>query len=129
MKFPVSASNQQLGSLRKRPRRGSLHDFGFLLLLSHAADPLQSLREPFFVDRLQQVVDRFQAEGLNRVLVIRRGQHEVRQREAHLTGFADDAQSIQSGHLNVQEGDVRLQVLDQAQGFQSVFARPDDLDV
>ncbi len=40
----------------------------------------------------------------------------------------DDAEAVQSGHLDVQEHDVRLQGLDQFDGFQAVAPGGQDLD-
>ncbi len=79
--------------------------------------------------RLEQVVQGFQSKCLDRILIVGRGQDEVRLRKPHLLDLSDDAQAVQAGHLHVQEGQIRLQFLDEAEGLQTVLPGAQDLDI
>ena len=97
--------------------RGS---FRSLLLLNRAPGPLDRLRQPALVHRLQQIVHGLQPEGLHRVLIVSRDEDEVRQVDVLLAQPADHAHAVQPGHMYVQKHQFRLQFLDQIDGFQAI---------
>ncbi len=63
--------------------------------------------EALAVERLQQVVERVDVEGAQRVVIERRHKHD--ERHARRTDGLDDLETARAGHLDVEEDQVRLQ--------------------
>ena len=83
--------------------------------------------EPLGRDRLQEVVDGVDLEGAQRVAVERRDEDDGRRRSAFQ--HAQDAEAVEAGHLDVQEQEIRTQVIDRLDCLESVLALRDDLDL
>ena len=98
---------------------------GFLL----GAGLMDGLRDAFLIERLEQVVDRIDLEGLDRVLVVGRGEDDLGQRDFLVEQLLDDAEAVEAGHLHVEEDEVGAAVLDQADGFEPVLTLGYDVDL
>ena len=81
------------------------------------ARALDGYCQAVFLDRLQQIVERLQAERFDRVLIVGGGHHKVGQRHALRAQLFDDAHAVEARHLHIQENQVGLQVGDQLHGF------------
>ena len=98
------------------------------LLGGHPApDPLERLLEPVGVDRLQDVVDGVHRKRVDRVLVERGDEHQLRQ-DIGLDQPPRDFEPGQAGHLHVEEHQVRLQLAGQPQRLDAVGGLTDDFD-
>src|SRR5919204_491092 len=83
--------------------------------------------QPLGVDRLQEVVDRVHLERLDRVLIVRGDEDDVRGR-ARIEEPPRDLESGQSGHLHVEKDDVGLQPIDRRESLDAVAGLADDFD-
>ena len=90
---------------------------GRLLAGTAIAGALDGFGEAVLLDRLQQVVHRLQAKGFDGVLIKGCHENEMWQRFSLLPQLADHAHAVQAGHLYVQKHEIRLQLLDQIDGF------------
>ena len=79
------------------------------------------------VDWLQQVIDGVHLERLDGVLIERRDENDLRQRLG-VEHPPRDFEPGQPGHLDVEEHDVRLQLVDRRQRLDAVAGLTDDLD-
>ena len=95
--------------------------------LDVAPGVLQRLLEAVAAERLQQVVEGVDLEGLEGVLVV--GGHEDHRR--HLLGadLLDHAEAVAGRHLHVEEHQIGLLVLDRVDRLLAVGALADQLDV
>ena len=115
---------QQGVDLRLRRRSGAAGDARLYAVhsLDHAAA----------VEGLQQVIDRVHIEGADGVLVIGGGEDNLRQRRGFGCGVGgrmialakalDDGESVQAGHLHIEEDEVGMVLLDQVHGLDTVAA-------
>ena len=95
-------------------REQVVHGVGLLLELRTEA--LARKRDALRFRRLQQIVDGAMLEGADRVLVVGGDEHDV-----HLSGERfGRLDAIQSGHLDVEEDDVRLLALHERDRFAAV---------
>ncbi len=90
-------------------------------------DALDHAREPVGVDRLQEVVERLDREGVDRVLRVRGHEHD-RRRVALLAHERRRVQAAGSRHLNVEEHDVVVQRLRESERLGGTRGLADDLD-
>ena len=79
------------------------------------------------INRLQQIVDGVDFEGLNRVLIVRRHENNVRRR-TRVHHVARHFEACQPGHLDIKEDDVGLQSIDGRECLDSVAGLADHLD-
>ncbi len=86
----------------------------------------KGIAQPGLADRLGQVVDGVQLEGLDRILVVRGDEND--QRQVPALEQPHDRQAVHFGHLQVQEGDIGSMLLDQPDRFGAVAGLPDDDD-
>ncbi|MNY31862.1 hypothetical protein D3C86_1660420 [compost metagenome] len=93
--------------LRRTSQRRQLHAVGPLGLL-------QRLLQRLGAHRLDQVADRADLEGLEGEFVVG-GAEDHRRRGFALAQPRRHLQSVQAGHANVQQHDVRPEAVDQAQ--------------
>ena len=97
----------------------------------------ESLLESRFVEGLQQEVQRMDLECLEGVIVVRGDEHDggrpsaVRCRRGRIAALErfDDIEAIDFGHLDVEEDEIGILVVDGAECFGSVGAFGDDFDV
>src|SRR5262249_47445234 len=85
-----------------------------------ASGMLHSITEAVFREWLQQVIECVGFKGLKRVAVIR--SYKDGYRHCLLADLTDDLKSIQFGHLNIEEQQVRRPVLKCGEGRSAVAA-------
>lgn len=102
-----------------------LDDFSGVLC-ALASDSLESLPEPKPIEGLQQIVDRFDLESPDRVLVVRRDEHDGGQ--VVVRQLLDDREAVHSRHLDVEEDDVGMVLPDSFDRFGSIGGLADDTD-
>ena len=83
--------------------------------------------EPRRIDRLQQVVDRVDLERLDGVLIVRGDEDDLRRRVV-AEHPPRDLEAGEPRHLDVQEHDVGLQLVDRGQRLDTVAGLADHLD-
>ena len=83
--------------------------------------------EPRIVDRLQHVVDGACFEGLHRESVVRR--HEDDHRQLMRLQLGEHVEARESGHLDVEEHEVRAMFANRLERLAAVAALADDFDV
>ena len=69
--------------------------------------PVERLRDSFFVERLEQVVDCIHFKGLHRILIKSGGKDDLRQVDLAVHQLLDHAKAIKSRHLNVKKRYIR----------------------
>ena len=106
-----------------------LGNYRLLPVLNGPARSLDGLLQPDALDRLQQIVHRFEAKGLYRILVESGSEDDVRQVDIHLAELAHYSQTVQPRHLNVHEHQVRLQLLNQLDRLQTMPRRSQYLNI
>ena len=89
----------------------------------------ERLLEPAGVDRLQQVVDRVDLERLDGVFVEGRDEYEHRRLLRAFDEPPRHFESAEAGHLDVEEHEVRLVLLDCGQCLQAVARVRHDLHI
>ena len=82
--------------------------------------------EPFGAERLQHVVERVHLECAERVLVVRRDEHD---RRHPIAERARQLQPVHLRHLDVEKHEIRGRELDSRDRVHSRLALADDLDV
>ena len=83
--------------------------------------------EPWAAERLQQVIERVDLEGLQRILVV--GGHEDDGGHAVGSERLADGEPVHRRHLNVEEDEIGRIAPDGLEGLGAVRALPDHLDV
>src|SRR5262249_35839506 len=86
-----------------------------------------AFRQPFAIDRLQEVVECMYLKSPYRVVFESSGKHDCRP-----LGRRDgiqNAESAQTGHLDIQKNNIGRKVFDRFDGCQSICGFPDDLDL
>src|SRR5438105_3074321 len=91
------------------------------------AHPCECRGEARIVDRLQEVVHRTRLERLDGVLVVGGDEHHHRQRL--LRQVRQHLETRHTGHLDVEEHEVRLVLLDGREGLAASRALRDDLEI
>ncbi len=91
--------------------------------------PRQRLRETFHRDGLEQIVDRVDLEGADRVLVVRRDEYD--RRHPVRPDFVHHGEPVHLRHLHVQKHQVRLPLADALDGLAAVlrFLNGSDLGI
>src|SRR5580704_11738718 len=90
---------------------------------------LHRQRDAFLVERLQEIIDRVDLERLERILVKSRGEDDLGQGNLLVEKLLDDAESVESGHLNVEEDKIGAVLFDEADGLETVFPLRYHVDV
>ncbi|HVE80023.1 MAG TPA: hypothetical protein VNA89_14250 [Gemmatimonadaceae bacterium] len=91
------------------------------------ADDAQRRRQPPLVEGLQEIVERVDGEGVERVTVVRG--HEHHRRHSLGADGAHDGEAIELRHLHVEEDEVRGEAGDLCHRVGAVGTLADDLDV
>ena len=81
------------------------------------------------VKGLEDVVDGVDVEGLDGIVVEGGGKDDVRHFELALDEFLEHAKAIETGHLDVEEEQVRRMLFDEIDGFDAVFSLSEKVDV
>src|SRR3954454_12663296 len=84
-------------------------------------------REPRRFDGLQKIVDGVDLEGLDRVLIVRGDEHEVRV-DPRAQEPASALEAGQTRHLNIEQHEVRRILVDRAERFDAICGLRDELD-
>ena len=108
-------------------REEPLAEVAGALAFQPLARAIQRAQEPRAVERLQQVVERVDLEGPQRVLVV--GRREDHHRDALRREGAYDAKPIHDGNLHVEEHELGLEPLDGRERLGAIRTLPHDLDV
>ena len=90
------------------------------------ADAIQGGGQARAVDRLQQVVDRRELEGVNRILVVCRAEDHGRPGRSQRRC---DIESAGAGHLDVEQDQIRRQLGNSLGRLEAILGFTDDLDV
>jgi hypothetical protein len=82
------------------------------------ASALDGRGKPFLREGLQQIVHRVNFKGAQRVLIMRRGEDNVRLR-CHFAGtkLCSDVEAIHAGHLDIKKKELRFGGADQVDGL------------
>ena len=99
---------------------------GFLAL-DLLACALQRLAEALAIERLEDVVERADLEGLERVLIV--GGHEDDEWHPLAADGLDHVEAVHLRHLHVEEDQIGRVVLNRGDGLFAVAALADHLDV
>ena len=101
--------------------------FGRFLLRQTLAHTFNRVGQLVFINRLHQVIDRVRFKRADCVFGV--GGDENEQRRFDLHHAFDHAEAVETGHLNVEEHQIRLQSLDLADRLTPVGTGVDDLDI
>ena len=88
---------------------------------------LEGLRQPYRVDRLEDVVDCVDRERVNRVLVERRHEYELRRRVGEEQA-PSNFESGESRHLDIEKHDIRFDLARQPECADAVGRLAGDFD-
>ena len=102
-------------------------DVAGLLAVDLAADALERALEALAVERLQQVVERLDLEGAQRVLIV--GGHEHDRRHALGADRLNHLEAVELRHVHVEEHEIGRLGEDGLDGFDAVPGFADHLDV
>ncbi len=91
------------------------------------SNPIQRLVQPRVVDGFEQIVDGARRERIERVLIV--GGDEYRQRHHRCGHRAQQSETIDTGHLHVEEHQVRPQRGNGTERFAAVTGGADDFHV
>jgi len=89
---------------------------------------LDGFGEAGLVKRFEDVVDSVDVEGLHGVLIEGGGKDDVGNFEFALYKLFQDTETVEAGHLDVEEDEVGGMLLDEVDGFQAVFALAEEID-
>jgi len=89
---------------------------------------LNSLGDAGFVEGLEHVIDGVDVEGLHGVLIVGRGENDVRDFELALDQLFEDAEAVEAGHLDIEEEEIGGMLFDEIDGFKTVFALGLEMD-
>ena len=108
-------------------REEALAELAGALTIALMARVIEALLEAIAAERLQQVVEGVDLEGLQRVLVVGGDEDDHR----HLVGadLLDDAEAVDGRHLDVEEYQLRRELLDGADRLHAIGALADHFDV
>ena len=93
-------------------------------ILQACAHAIERLLEPCAVEGLEQIVDGIHFEGAHGVLVECRGEDDLRQGlgPGLLQQLAEYREAVETGHLHIEEDDIRLEARHQRDGFYAVLS-------
>ena len=89
--------------------------------LDHLLRALHRSRDARLVEGLQHVIDRIHLERLNRIVIERRRENNLRHAQLAFNELLDHAKSVEPRHLHVEKNEVGLVLLDQCERFQAVL--------
>lgn len=92
------------------------------------AGALDGFGDAGFVERFQYIVDRIHIESLDGIVVKGSGEDDVRYLEFAFDELFEDAETIEAGHLNVEEDQVWSVFLDEIDSFDTVFPLGEEID-
>jgi len=87
------------------------------------------LRDPLFIEGLQDVIDSVDLERFDRVLIEGGRKDDLGQGNLAIEQLLDDAETVEAGHLDVEKNEIGIVFLDQADGFEAVLALGDDVNI
>jgi len=87
------------------------------------------LRDAFAVEGLQQVIDGIDFKGFDGVLVESGGEDNFGKRVLAVEKLLDYAETIETGHLNVEKDEIGIVLPDEADGLNAILALSDDVHV
>src|SRR5258708_3743101 len=90
---------------------------------------LHRLRDALFVEWLQQIVHGVYLERLDGVLVKCRSKDNLWQGDFLVQQFLDHTEAVEAGHLHVEENQIGAVLFDEVDGFKTVLALRDNIDV
>ena len=102
-------------------RRSAGRRAGFESLLG----ALDGAGEAALIERLQHIIDRIHFKRLDRVVVKRGRENDLREFRLAVHQLLDHAEAIEARHLNIEEYEVWRVLLDKREGFDSVLALAD----
>lgn len=91
-------------------------------------DFLDGFGEAGLVERFQDVIYRVHIEGLHGIVIERSGEDYVGDFEFALDELLEDAETIEAGHLDIEEDEVGIVFLDEVDGIETVFALSEEMD-
>ena len=97
------------------------------LLLDVVPRAAERLAEAIAVERLQQIVERAHLERPERVLVVSRDEDDHAASSRRRSPL-NDLEAVGAGHLDVEEDEIGLKLLDGGDGFEAVAALAEELD-
>jgi len=130
-------ADEDFGRLRGGGRLGSAGELGDELLeafggiglgFDFAFDALNGFGDAGLVEGLEDVVDGVHVEGLDGVVVKGRGEDDVGNFEFALDELLEDAEAVETRHLDIEEDEVGIVFLDEVDGVESVFALGQKID-
>ena len=92
------------------------------------ADAFDGEGEAVAFDGFEEVVEGFEFEGFEGVLVVGGTEDDGGQRDAVFAEFVDDAEAVEAGHLDIEEDEVGFEGFDAFDGFEAVVGGTDDVD-
>ena len=109
--------------------RASIFSAGKPLRSLLGAGSLYRLRHSLLVERLQQIIDGIDLERFHGILVKSRGENDLGQGNFLVEKLLDDAETVESGHLDVEKDQIRTVLFDEADGLETVLPLRHDVDV
>ena len=100
---------------------------GAALLGQPLADPVERRRQPVLLDRLHQIIDRLRLERAQGMFVIGGDEHEQGRLDLHHP--RNHRETVEAGHLDVEEDEVGLVGLDRPDRLAAVGGGGDDFHV
>jgi len=101
---------------------------GIGLGFDFAFDALNGFGDAGLVERLENIVDGIHVESLDGVVVESGGEDNVRNFEVAFNEFLEDAEAVETGHLDVEENEIGIVFLDEIDGVEAVFALGQKID-
>ena len=87
------------------------------------------MRDALFVERFQQIIDCIHLECFHRVLIEGGGEYDFREWDFPVEQLLDYAKTVESGHLDVKENEIRVVLTNQVNGFDAILALSHDTDI
>ena len=88
---------------------------------------LNGPRQTILLDRLQDVIDGVDFEGLHGIVVKRRRENDLRNFSLAVHQLLDHVETVEARHLHVEKHQVRRMFLDEGESLHAVFALPDQM--
>lgn len=106
-----------------------LETFGGIGLgLDFAFDALNGFGDAGLVEGLEDVIDGVHVKSLDSVMVKSGGEDDVRDFEFSFDELLEDAEAVETGHLDVEEDEIGIVLLDEVDGVEAVFALGEKID-
>jgi hypothetical protein len=96
--------------------------------IDFAFGALDGFGDASFVERLEDVVDGVDVEGLDGVLVEGGGKDDVGNFEFAFDELFQDTETVKAGHLDIEENEVGGMFFDKVDGFKAVLALAKEID-